>query len=125
MNIPEGFVLVPVETQIEKSFDVVGGKHYPTIKITLPACHPDDSCAWNRRDSIGSMVGGILSGASAYDEAKERELFEAYALEILGPYFMSPKECLTRSGGTYTYGQPATAWRAWQACAKSRARSAE
>ncbi len=61
----------------------------------------------------------------AYDEAKERELFEAFALEILGPYFMRPQDCLTRSGGTYTYGQPATAWCAWQACAKSRARSAE
>lgn len=61
----------------------------------------------------------------AYDEAKERELFEVYALEILGPYFMKPQDCLTRSGGTYTYGQPATAWCAWQSCAKSRARSAE
>lgn len=61
----------------------------------------------------------------AYDEAKERELFEAYALEILGPYFMKPEDCLTRSGGTYMYGQPATAWCAWQSCAKSRARSAE
>ena len=61
----------------------------------------------------------------AYDEDKERELFEAYALEILGPYFMKPQDCLTRSGGTYTYGQPATAWCAWQACAKSRAQSAE
>ncbi|QHJ79328.1 MAG: hypothetical protein [Bacteriophage sp.] len=122
MNIPEGFVLVPVETQIEKSFDVVGGKHYPTIKITLPACHPDDSCAWNRRDSIGSMVGGILSCAPAYDEAKERELFEA----------LTEKECpgadLRRCGKeeeSYMNFYVAERWIGWKSCAKSRARSAE
>lgn len=77
-------------------------------------------------DGTGDMVTYADHISShAYDEAKERELFEAYALEILGPYFMKPQDCLTRSGGTYTYGQPATAWCAWQACAKSRARSAE
>ena len=114
MNIPEGYKLVPI---------------YPTedmvsAVIDLGRIDPDD---------VDSIWSGMIenspficeSNSSAYDEAKERELFEVYALEILGPYFMKPQDCLTRSGGTYTYGQPATAWCAWQSCAKSRARSAE
>lgn len=119
MNIPEGFVLVPVEAQIEKSFDVVGGKHCPTIKITLPACHPDDSCAWNRRDSIGSMVGGILSGASAYDEAKEREPF-AEAMVELGR--CNHVNAVLSDDDFYHFKSD---WEVWKSCAKSRARSAE
>ena len=54
----------------------------------------------------------------AYDEAKERELFEAFAMErFLG---------LTRSEiRDYYYADTQCAWLGWQACAKSRARSAE
>ena len=106
MNIPEGFVLVPVEptrTQLVAGLGVNG--IHPIYCAMVAAAPPVD--------------------LPSYDEAKERELFEAYALEILGDYFMKPEDCLTRSGGTYMYGQPATAWCAWQACAKSRARSAE
>lgn len=106
MNIPEGFVLVPVEAQIEKSFDVVGGKHFPTIKITLPACNPDDSCAWNRRDSIGSMVGGILSGASTYDEAAE--------LAACRANWEKNPNCIFSD-----------MWLGWKACAQSRDGSVE
>lgn len=106
MNIPEGYVLVPVEPTGNQIF------------------------AGHKANGVYQIYCDMVSAAlpvefPAYDEAKERELFEVYALEILGQYFMKPQDCLTRSGGTYTYGQPATAWCAWQACAKSRARSAE
>lgn len=102
MNIPEGYVLVPIEpTRIQLVAGLGTNGIYPIYCTMVAAAPPVE--------------------IPAYDEAKERELFEAYALLVLGPYFMKPQDCLTRSGGTYTYGQPATAWCAWQACAKSRA----
>lgn len=59
-----------------------------------------------------------LDALTAYDEAKERELFEAFAMErFLG---------LTRSEiRDYYYADTQCAWLGWQACAKSRDRSAE
>ena len=100
---------------------VTGGAYMAWLSAESPA----DSVEGCYEHALKAMEGEAdrLRAASiqAYDEAKERELFEAYALEILGPYFMKPQKCLTRSGVTYTYGQPATAWCAWQACAKSRA----
>lgn len=86
MSIPKGFKIVTVEAHIEKGFDVIDGKHLPTVKVILPACHPDDNSAWDQRDAIGLMVKTMLAAAPTspqpiYDEAKERELFEEWADE--------------------------------------------
>lgn len=112
MIIPNGYKLVPVNAHLEKSFDVIDGKHLPTIKITLPACNPDDTNAWDRRDAIGLMVKTMLSAAPTppqpiYDEAKERELFNSWYGEL-------PTTKLKE-----------TMWMAWEACAQSRAKSGE
>ena len=117
MNIPEGFVLVPVDSI--KAIDM-GWAYLDAAR----EAEPNKSHSFSHAGYRAMLAAAPAVDIPAYDEAKERELFESYALEILGPYFMKPKDCLTRSGSTYTYGQPATAWCAWQACAKSRARSA-
>ncbi len=81
MSIPEGLKLVPVDAHVEKAFDVTDGKHLPTIKITLPACHPDDTNAWDRRDAIGLMVKTML----AADPAKPHPIYdEAVNAAVLG-----------------------------------------
>ncbi|MBP3933434.1 MAG: hypothetical protein J6D44_06140 [Pseudomonas sp.] len=54
----------------------------------------------------------------AYDEAKERELFTAFAME----HFLNIHR---RDNGDYFYTETRIAWSAWKSCAKSRARSAE
>lgn len=61
-----------------------------------------------------------------YDEAKERELFEVWAIEEIGPYFNKHEDCLVRTDhGGYVYGQTVTSWQAWLACAQSRAKAGE
>lgn len=54
----------------------------------------------------------------SYDEAKERELFTAFAME----HFLNVHR---RDNGDYFYTEALIAWAAWKVCAKSRARSAE
>lgn len=54
----------------------------------------------------------------AYDEAKERELFTAFAME----HFLNVHKL---ENVDYFYTETRIAWAAWKACAKSRARSAE
>lgn len=108
-NIPKGYKLVPVDARVEKAFDVIDGKHLPTIKVTLPACHPDDTSAWDRRDAIGLMVKTMLAPPQPiYDETEERELarfsYDADS-EFTGGWF------------DYLYG--------WLACAQSRAKAGE
>jgi hypothetical protein len=120
VNIPKGYKLVPVDVHVEKAFEVIDGKHLPTIKITLPACHPDDTSAWDRRDAIGLMVKTILSAAPTppqpiYDEAKERELFEASTTSALG----------RDSDGYYIATDTYMRWQGWLACAQSRAKAWE
>lgn len=67
-------------------------------------------------DGTGDMVTYADHIAShAYDEAKERELFEST--------YDHPRE--KDSEGQYQYAIDRAAWAGWSACAKSRARSAE
>lgn len=126
MSIPEGFKLVPVEAHIEKGFDVVEGRHVPTIKIMLSACHADDSKTWDRRDAIGSMIADMLAAAPTppqpiYDEAKERELFEEWADE---KGFCLDCEFF-KKGNNYTDQETGWLYESWLACAQSRAKYME
>lgn len=57
----------------------------------------------------------------AYDEAKERELFEVYA----SGHYRLQELPLCFGDGEYFDTDVQYSWESWQACAKSRARSAE
>lgn len=56
------------EFKIERSFDVLdkpfkfvdSKTHVPTIKISLSACTPDDSSAWDHRDWLESKIRELL-----------------------------------------------------------------
>lgn len=104
MNIPEDFVLVtvvPIEEMLTEIQLIDSFTHraltanYDAMLKAAPEVH-----------------------ARAYDEAKERELFTAFAMES----FLSVHRGEVRD---YLYAETETAWLGWKACAKSRARSAE
>ena len=63
----------------------------------------------------------------AYDEAKERELFESFWSENMNLVEMDLHRHIypMNSGWSYACHETNRAWMTWQACAKSRARSAE
>ena len=93
MNIPEGFKLVPVELTDEMR-DVIRGGGYS-----------------------GHLYSNLLAAAPTppkpiYDEAKERELFEAWALS----------ENVDSSANKW---DGILSWAAWLACAQSRAKAGE
>lgn len=75
------------------------------------------------QSALFRIYGRIIDSAPpvelpAYDEAKERELFTAFAMEgFLNIHRLD--------NGHYFYMETRIAWSAWKACAKSRARSAE
>lgn len=117
MNIPEGYVLVPVEpTRIQLVAGLATNGIHPIYCAMVAAAQPVEF--------------------PAYDEAKERELFEvAYPLDH-GVTWVKDM------GKTGSYAvwincgsgfwacvnasyQSQIKWEVWSKCAKSRARSAE
>lgn len=107
MNIPEGYKLVPVNpTEIMQDF---GCSNMPV----------DWASPFEAAKVYSAMVGAAPNAEiQAYDEAKERELFTAFAME----HFLNIHR---RYNGDYFYTETRIAWAAWKSCAKSRARSAE
>lgn len=107
MNIPEGYKLVPI---------------YPTddmvsAVIDLGRIDPDDvDSIWSGMIENSQFI--CESNSSAYDEAKERELFTSFAMES----FLSVHR---GEGRDYFYAETEAAWLGWKACAKSRALSAK
>lgn len=97
MNIPEGFVLVPIEpTRIQLVAGLGTNGIHPIYCAMVAAAPPVE--------------------LPDYDEAKERELFakwKAYPIPPLNSDGQFDKEYLQRE------------WSSWKACAKSLARSAE
>lgn len=99
MNIPEGFALVPVEPTEEM---LLAG--YKTV-------HPDQLLVCAYKAMITSSPEAPQP--PAYNEAKDRELFEAFAMEHFLP--------ITRGHSRdYLYNDTEYAWAAWKACAQSR-----
>jgi hypothetical protein len=86
------------------------------IKRYLPTC----DCMG--QSSLGDYVLHADHLAShAYDEAKERALFEAYVVSIR-PFLGAPP--LDSHDGVYPQFWLERSWKSWSACAKSRAKSA-
>lgn len=99
MNIPEGYKLVPIKANCDQ---LHAGASKSGVLVIYEA-----------------MVEAAPSiELNSYDEAKERELFTAFAMES----FLSVHR---GEGRDYFYAETEAAWLGWKACAKSRARSAE
>ena len=110
MNIPEGYKLVPVNpTEIMQDF---GCSNMPV----------DWASPFEAAKVYSAMVGAAppveLPG---YDEAKEREPFEVFAMTR----GWEKHHFKLREDGNYEDWGVNPEWQAWKACAKSRARSAE
>ena len=116
MNIPEGFVLVPVEPTGEMVEEVQD----------LGRIDPDD---------VEAIWSGMLAASPApkkpiYDEAKERALFEgSFSSFPEGIWFSQHKGLyLSVNGRIYEQGQANdmnNQFAGWKACAQSRDGSAE
>ena len=96
MSIPKGYKLVPVE---------------PTPEMMRASW----DCA-NTRTKWQAMVDTAPTPPEPiYDEAKERELFEASATSALG----------RDSEGDYLATDTYLRWQGWKDCAQSRAKAGE
>lgn len=98
-NIPKGYKLVPVEL-LERSVQAI---------VNTSQMHP----------TLGDLREFIANAPAysqpIYDEAKERELFEASATSALG----------RDSDGYYIATDTYLRWQGWKSCAQSRAKSVE
>ena len=111
MNIPEGFVLVPVEpTEEMLSQEVMPILCLGSTKNTRVIQWRNGM--WKAMVSVAPPVE-----IPAYDEAKERELFELERFKTVPAY--------RKENGEYKDFMDEEQWFGWKACAKSRARSAE
>lgn len=72
-----------------------------------------------------SKLGKVIEDLLSYDEAKERELFESFAIKDAEECGLEPDGMSLNSEGYYLNENVQCAWSGWKACAKSRARSAE
>lgn len=114
MNIPESYKLVKVSAQ-GVQFGNAWFSHESITGYTA-----DQLNAGTCRVTGGAYMAWLSAdeSASIFDEAKERELFEAFAME----HFLPITDGHSRD---YLYQDTESAWSSWKACAKSRARSAE
>lgn len=70
---------------IDLGFDVVDGRHVPTIKVSLAPCHPDDNEAWKARDVLGEWIRTIPADAHAELQATiDRQAAEIKSLKAGG-----------------------------------------
>lgn len=109
MNIPEGYVLVPVE---------------PTDAMK------DVALKWGAKKTEWEEILAAAPSVElpVYDEAKERELFESrwgFTNDEQEIYFISELNCYGSARVNDAANNKSSAWYWWQACAKSSARSAE
>ena len=128
MNIPEGYVLVPINAT---SAMIEYGKDERMQCLANPSLSVQGALVRIYSAMIGAAPFVCESNVEEYDEAKERELFEAeYAKKIqydLG--FDDAKEQIKslRDGENYKSRMAYLNgyWSGWKDCAKSRAWSAE
>lgn len=121
MIIPEGYKLVPVDLLERLS------------SLWPDGAENDGSSRIGWLPSVTKTVRDLKAIAAApappqpiYDEAKERELFEAFAVNRRGGYGNLPFFVFARKdNGQYTDGTAELAWEGWKACAQSRAKAGE
>lgn len=115
MNIPNGFKLVPVE---------------PTAHM-ITATVADDQGAKGLRAKIAvDAYRAMLAAAPAppqpiYDEAKERELFEAFYSERAKTLPLPLGSPIRYGGGQYVNDFALFGWLVWLKCAQSRVKAGE
>ena len=127
MNIPEGYVLVPSSPDDEIIRRMLAVRWPATYRSCLRFDGSGPETAARTEHDICEATKQYIAAISTasikltYDEAKERELFEA----------LTEKECpgadLRRCGKeeeSYMNFYVAERWIGWKSCAKSRARSA-
>lgn len=106
MNIPEGYVLVPVEpTRIQLVAGLATNGIHPIYCAMVAAAQPVEF--------------------PAYDEAKERQIFEDSMIAASEEAGYGEPDLYRFSDGSYRQEFHQAAWGGWIACAQSRARSAE
>lgn len=121
MNVPEGFVLVP--TDPIKAIDM-GWAYLDAAR----EAEPNKSHSFSHAGYRAMIAAAPTVDLPAYDEAKERELFE---LEFEKP--LSANFAVDEYRYMGQVGRPEMvlfiefvgSWEGWKKCAKSRARSAE
>lgn len=119
MNIQEVFVLVPADPI--KAIDM-GWAYLDAAR----EAEPNKIHSFSHAGYRAMIAAAPTVDLPAYDEAKERDLFEAFYTEraktLPLPMGNSP---LRYAGGQYINDFALFGWMVWLECAKSRARSAE
>lgn len=111
MNIPKGYKLVPVEPTDHQ------------MKIAR-------SMTLQQEQTVGAEYRAMVKGAPTppqpiYDEAAERELFEAFYSERAKTLPLPLGNPIRYGGGQYVNDFALFGWMVWLACAQSRAKSVE
>ena len=119
MNIQEGFVLVPDDPI--KAIDM-GWAYLDAAR----EAEPNKSHSFSHAGYRAMIAAAPAADLPAYDEAKERELFEVYHAVASGLEGTDLEtEFDLKEDGEYIYIMAADGWKYWKACAKSRDRSDE
>lgn len=114
MNIPEGYVLVPINAT---SAMIEYGKDERMQCLANPSLSVQGALVRIYSAMIGAAPFVCESNVEEYDEAKERELFESQKFDKVPAY--------RKPNGDYKDFMDEEQWEGWKSCAKSSARSAE
>lgn len=113
MNIPEGFVLVPVDSI--KAIDM-GWAYLDAAREAEPnKIHSFSHAGYRAMDAAAPPVE-----IPAYDEAKERQLFEDSMLLASEEAGYGEPDLYLLPDGSYRQEFHQAAWGGWKACAQSR-----
>ena len=135
MNIPEGYILVPVEPDDEIIRRMLAVRWPATYRSCLrfQGSGPETSARtesdiFEAKKQYTAAISTI-SIKPSYDEAKERELFAAeFKLEGKIYFDENTRQWMPVSESIKCFQmaeQTLWCWIGWKSCAKSRARSAE
>ena len=144
MNIPEGFVLVPASMLLDKEVIELVACHcgdgdqmfgdYTDGRLWVGDLEGDDGEKTHGlhimteeypEEGSSTLIEFPRAELPSYDEDNERQIFEdsmIFASEEAG---YGEPDLYRLSDGSYRQEFHEAAWGGWQACAKSRARSAE
>ncbi|WP_242176596.1 hypothetical protein [Pseudomonas sp. MONT-RG-20F-20-E-7-02] len=121
MTIPKGYKLVPVEPT-EEMLVVM----HDRILIGVNFKKREASILNDKEWWAAVLAAAKTPPQPIYDEAKERELFEAYhAIESGLEGTDLETEFDRKDDGEYVYMMAADGWKYWKACAQSRAKAGE